>query len=197
MPQPYPLVCGACALEHGLGLREEGWPAWARSELEREKARRRYQPSFGISGSQMNYAPYARHEENRQYRRSNRVRKTATPRRERVGAENLFYSTTEGDPIPTEIYEQMFGSLPADLQARLGRGLDLHAVLADALAALPLISQRAMQAYALGFSIAEIAEAEGLRESTMAWLIETARERLQDILMEKLGSDNGQRYRAP
>ncbi len=196
LAQASSFVCGACALEHELALREERWPAWARSELAREKSRRRFSPSYGVSGSDLSYAPYSRHQENLSYRRGNGVRKAQPQRRKRVGAENLFYSNDdEGDATPDEVYEQMLGSLPPTLQARLGRGLDLRVVLRDAIAALPLISQRAIQAYAVGFSIAEIAEAEGIQEATMTWLLDLARQRLRDILTEKLGADDGMRYR--
>jgi hypothetical protein len=189
-------VCGACVLAYELALREERWPAWARSELAREKSRRRFAPSYGVSGSDLSYAPYSRQQENQSYRRVNRVRKAQPPRRKRVGAENLFFSSgDEGDATPDEVYEQMFGSLPPALQERLGRGLDLRIVLRDAIAALPLISQRAIQAYAVGFTVAEIAEAEGIQEATMTWLLDTARQRLRDILTEKLGADDGMRYR--
>ena len=193
--QARPLVCGGCALEHSLALAEERWPAWARSELEREKSRRRRRPSYGVSGSDLSYAPYTRDHENKNYRRVNSVRKTRPQRRKRVGAENLLYSCDEGNAIPDEVYEQMLGSLPSELQERLGRGLDLRLVLKDAIAALPLISQRAIQALAVGFTVGEIAEAEGLNETTMAWLVDVARQRLRDILAEKLGADDGMRYR--
>jgi hypothetical protein len=193
--QARPLVCGACALEHSLALIEDRWPAWARSELEREKSRRRSSPSYGVSGSDLNYAPYTRNHENKSYRRVNGVRKTQPQRRKRVGAENLLYSCDEGDAIPDEVYEQMLGSLPSELQERLGRGLDLRIVLKDAVAALPLISQRAIQAFAVGFSVPEIAKAEGITETTMTWLLDVARQRLRDILTEKLGADDGMRYR--
>ncbi len=196
LTQASSFVCGACILAYKLGLREEAWPAWARSELAREKNRRRFSPSYGVSSSDLSYAPYTRRQENLSYRKVNRVRKAASARRQRIGAENLFYSNEdEGQATPDEIYTQMLGSLPAALQERLGRGLDLRVVLRDAIAALPLISQRAIQAYAMGFSIAEIAEAEGISPSTMAWLLDVARERLQDILTEKLDADDGMRYR--
>lgn len=189
-------VCGACSLEHELPLREERWPAWARSELAREKSRRRASPSYGVSGSDLTYAPYNRQQENQTYRRSNRVRKAQAPRSNRVGADNLLYSLgDDGDSVPDDVYEQVLGRLPAELQERLGRGLDLRVVLRDALGALPLISQRAIQAYAMGFSIAEIASAEGLQEPTITWLLEMARQRLRDILTGKLDSDDGMRYR--
>ncbi len=188
-------VCGACALEHSLALVEDRWPAWARSELEREKTRRRHTPSYGVSGSDLSYAPYTRDHENKSYRRVNSVRKMQPKRRKRIGAENLLYSCDEGQAIPDEIYEQVLGSLPSALQERLGRGLDLRIVLKDAVAALPLISQRAIQALAVGFSVTEIAEAEGLNETTMTWLVDVARQRLRDILADKLGADDGMRYR--
>lgn len=195
LAQASAFVCGACMLQYELALREERWPAWAQSELAREKSRRRFSPSYGVS-SDLSYAPYTRQEENRSYRRVNRVRKTRSAGRKRVGAENLFYSgDDEAHATPDEVYMQMLGTLPPALQERLGRGLDLRVVLRDAIAALPLISQRAIQAYAVGFTVAEIAEAEGILESTMAWLLDTARQRLRDILTEKLDADDGTRYR--
>jgi DNA-directed RNA polymerase specialized sigma24 family protein len=196
LTQASAFVCGACILRYELALREESWPAWAQFELAREKNRRRFSPSYGVSGSDLSYAPYTRRQENRSYRRVNRVRKTRSTSRKRVGAENLFYSDDdEGHATPDEVYEQMLGTLPSALQERLGRGLDLRVVLRDAIAALPLISQRAIQAYAVGFTIAEIAEAENVQESTMTWLVDTARSRLRDILTEKLDADDGTRYR--
>ena len=45
-----------------------------------------------------------------------------------------------------------------------------------------------------GRPLSEIAAAEGLAEQTMAWLIESAKERLRDILTQKLDGDDGQRF---
>lgn len=197
LAQASAFVCGPCAFEHELPLREERWPAWARSELAREKGRRRSGASFGVSGSDLSYAPYSRQRQNQAYRRSNGVRKAQPPAPRRVGADNLLYSDDdEHDATPDQVYTQMLGSLPPELQERLGRGLDLRVVLRDAIAALPLISQRAIQAYAVGMTPAEIADAEGLRESTMIWLLEMARQRLRDILTDKLGADDGMRFRS-
>ena len=195
LDRPTSYVCGVCAHRHQLALREEDWPAWARSELQRERSRRRFKPSYGVSGRELRYAPYSRRRENQSYRQVNRVRKAAPSSRKRIGAENLLYSTSDGPVPPETVCEQVFGTLPAALQTSLGRGHDLAVVLADAVAALPLVSQRAIRAYAMGYTLTEIAQAEGLSDATMDWLLTSARERLRDILTEKVGGDDGMRYR--
>jgi DNA-directed RNA polymerase specialized sigma24 family protein len=52
-----------------------------------------------------------------------------------------------------------------------------------------------MRAYAQGHDLVEIAEAEGVSASTMGWLVSSAQARLRDILEERLGADDGMRYR--
>jgi DNA-directed RNA polymerase specialized sigma24 family protein len=188
-------VCAGCASTHRLSLSEEQWPAWARSELAREKARRRFRPGYGVSGTDLAYQPYSREQENQAYRRLNGVRKGRPSAPVRVGADNLFYSSAEEGEGADRVYEQVLGTLPGPLQQGLGQGLDLRVVLNDALAALPLVCQRAIRAEAHGFDITAIAQAEGLSEGTVAWLLHTARERLRDILEGKLGADDGARYR--
>lgn len=195
LTQPTAFVCAACAGVHALPLSPEQWPAWARSELERERARRRFRPGYGVSGTDLNYEPYARVRENQAYRRLNGVRKGSSRTAVRTGADNLFYSTGEDSEAAERVYEQLLGSLPGPLQQGLGQGLDLRVVLSDALASLPLISQRAMRAYAQGHDLVEIAEAEGVSASTMGWLVSSAQARLRDILEERLGADDGMRYR--
>jgi len=189
-------VCGVCASTHALPLSTDDWPAWARSELEREQARRRFQPTYGVSGTDLTYAPYDRVRENQAYRRLNGVRRGPSRAPSRVGADNLFYSTTDEPEAVERVYEQVLGSLPGPLQQGLGQGLDLRVVLADALASLPLISQRAMRAFAQGHDLAEIAAAEGVSVTTMGWLISSAQRRLRDILEDRLGADDGSRYRS-
>lgn len=195
LTQPTAFVCAACAGVHALPLSPEVWPAWARSELEREKARRRFRPGCGISGTDMSYEPYGRVRENQAYRRVNGVRKGPSRTAVRAGADNLFYSSGDDPETSERVYEQLLGSLPGPLQQGLGQGLDLRVILLDALASLPLISQRAMRAYAGGCDLVEIAEAEGVSVATMGWLISSAQERLRDILEERLGADDGMRYR--
>ncbi|MHB1318550.1 MAG: RNA polymerase sigma factor [Anaerolineae bacterium] len=196
LTQPTAFVCAVCAGVHALTLSPEQWPPWARSELERERARRRFRPGFGVSGTDLNYEPYARVRDNQTYRRLNGVRKGPSRTPVRTGADNLFYSSGEAPEGAERVYEQLLGSLPGPLQQELGQGLDLRVILSDALASLPLISQRAMRAFAQGHDLVEIAEAEGVSVATMGWLIRSAQERLRDILEERLGADDGMRYRA-
>lgn len=113
----------------------------------------------------------------------------------RVGADNLLYSSGEEAEAAERVYEQLLGTLPGPLQEGLGQGMDLRVVLSDALASLPLISQRAMRALAHGYDVAAIADAEGVSVSTMNWLLSTAQEHLRDILEGRLGADDGARYR--
>lgn len=196
LTQPTAFVCAACAGLHDLPLSIDQWPAWARSELQREKARRRFRPSFGVSGTDLAYSPYGRVRENQAYRRLNGVRKGASRGPARVGADNLFYSSGDEAEAAERVYEQLLGTLPGPLQQGLGQGMDLRVVLSDALASLPLISQRAMRAFAHGYDVDAIADAEGVSVSTMNWLLSTAQEHLRDILEGRLGADDGARYRA-
>ncbi len=196
LTQPTAFVCAACAGAHGLPLGTDRWPAWAQSELARERARRRFRPSYGLSGADLSYEPYGRVGENRAYRRLNGVRKGAGRTPERVGADNLLYGSGDDPDAAERLYGQLLGSLPGPLQQELGRGLDLRVILADAIGALPLISQRAIRAYSQGHDLADIAEAEGVSEATMGWLLKSAQDRLRDILEEHLGADDGMRYRA-
>jgi DNA-directed RNA polymerase specialized sigma24 family protein len=195
LTQPTAFACAVCAGVHGLSLFPEQWPAWARSELGREKARRRFRPGFGVSGSDLTYEPYDRVHDNQAYRRLNGVRKGQSKSPVRTGADNLFYSSTDDPEAAERVYGQLLGSLPGPLQDGLGQGLDLRVVLSDALASLPLISQRAMRAYAQGHDLTEIADAEGVSAATMGWLVAAAQERLRDILEERLGADDGARFR--
>ncbi|MGI6368782.1 MAG: hypothetical protein ACOX2L_10605 [Anaerolineae bacterium] len=190
-----PYLCAACAGEHDLPLSIEEWPAWARSELEREKARRRFRPGYGVSGTDLAFAPYSRVRDNQTYRRLNGVRKGQGRSTQRVGADNLLYSTGDVSEASERVYEQLLGALPGPLQQGLGQGLDLRVILSDALSSLPLISQRAMRAFAAGHDVAEIAEAEGVSPTTMNWLITSAQEHLRAILEGQLGADDGSRFR--
>jgi DNA-directed RNA polymerase specialized sigma24 family protein len=196
LTRPTAYVCTGCASTHRLTLSENSWPAWAQSELAREKARRRYRSRNDSPGAELAYEPYTRHDENQTYRRLNGVRKGRPGARTRVGADNLLYSSTDDGDAAERVYEQVLDSLPGPLQEGLGHGLDLRVVLGDALAALPLVCQRAIRAYAQGFDLAAIAEAEGLSETTMGSLLTSAQQRLRDILQDKFGADDGARYRS-
>ncbi|MFH1086021.1 MAG: hypothetical protein V1772_09695 [Chloroflexota bacterium] len=187
-------VCLACQRAHSLATRSEVWPAWARSELERERSRRRARPSFGVSGRTLPYAPYRRHAENSTYRRVNQVRRPAARAAAgpRVDADNLFYST--GDGGENEGYTRALGGLPADLREALLQRAELKTILHDAVRSLPLISQRAIRGEMNGLSVAEMAAAEGVSERILAWLLGEAKQHLADLLMEKVGADDGTRF---
>jgi len=188
-------VCGQCARQFHLGLLSSEWPAWAQAELARERQRRRFAPNYGVSSEELNPRPYRRHNENQDYRRANHLRKRAGPRRRRVGADNLFYSSIDDVPRPGIDYGRMLGSMPSELRDQLDQNTELQVILRDALRSLPLISRRAIIATAAGRSVQEIAQAEGIPEATMRWLIESARERLRDVLSGRPDGDDGQRFR--
>jgi DNA-directed RNA polymerase specialized sigma24 family protein len=188
-------ACSACYREHDLPLLETRWPAWARSELERERKRRRFEPTYGVSGRRMSYAPYSREAENRTYRRVNRVRRNdgkANGMGFRISADNLFYSTGDGHDAPG--YDQLLEAMPADLREKLLQNAELKVILADAIRSLPLISQRAILGQLNGHSVTALADREGVSERMLRWLLSQAKQRLADLLMERMGADDGQRY---
>jgi len=193
-------VCSTCTREHGLPFMIGEWPEWALSERRREEKRRRFEPSYGVGARHLSYAPYRRQVHNKEYRKANKVRRANASPSRRVGADNLLYSTGD-DPAwgddhgqADAFYGQILEGLPVGLRERLGRNGDLMVILGDAIRSLPLISQRALKASMGGYTVAEIADAEGLSEQTMQWLLDTARSRVQDILVEKAGADDGQRF---
>lgn len=188
-------ACSLCYREHKLPLLESRWPDWARSELERERKRRRFEPSYGVSGSHLTYAPYRRDGENRTYRRTNRVRRNTgrsggTPIR--MDADNLLYSTSDDQQPPG--YDRILEAMPSDLREMLLQRAELQVIIADAVQSLPLISQRAIRGYLSGHSEAAMAAAEGVSEDTLRWLLREAKNRLADMLMERVGADSGTRF---
>lgn len=194
LDRPSQWACGSCLRQFELPFVAAKWPAWAKSELAREQKRRRFKPTYGVDGGRMSFAPYARKGENQSYRRTNRVHKPrSSAKLRRVNAENILYSTGEG-ALPADEYDQALESMPVALRNRLGGRIESRAMLADAIRALPLISQRAVKGRMAGHTVRELAEAEGVSESTLQWLLDTARQRLHDILTEKLNGDTGQRF---
>jgi len=196
MEQARRWVCTQCMVEHKLTLDERKWPAWAQSELAREKKRRRFAPSFGVSSRQLAYSPYRRSKENRSYRKTNRV---SRPKANggRVMADNLFYSSRddEGLEARSRNYTGLIESLPDDLRHQLSSQTEFQVIIDDAIRSLPLISQRAMRGIMVGLGLSDLATAEGVSESTMSWLIKAAKDQLRDILSGKLGADDGQRFK--
>jgi hypothetical protein len=195
MTTPKLWVCGECFRKFDLSLSKESWPEWAQSELRREQKRRSFEPSFGVSSSELRYAPYRRIKENKTYRKSNRVRKNAKPTPVRVNADDVFYSGGDGSGGKDDSgYDRVLEHLPVKLRERLLHHVEAQVIVADAIRSLPLISQRAIKGFVGGASEGEIARAEGVSETTMRWLIRSARERLHDILADKVGADDGSRY---
>jgi len=191
-------ACARCCREYNLGLTVNRWPEWARSEQRREQARRRFKPSYGVSTRELNEKPYVRRHENALYRKANNIasRKSSSSPATRVHADNLLYSS-RGDESPAESgrnYAAVFGAMPHALQQRLTHHIESHTIVHDAIRALPLISQRAIDGLLRGRSLTYLAEAEGVSEATMRWLASEAKQRLADILTEKLGADDGMRY---
>ena len=187
-------ACGACLRQFELPLLTDKWPAWAQSELARERQRRGFNPSYGVDGARLQYTPYRREGENKTYRSANQVRKRRPNSAQRQGADNLFYSPISEWLSDDGDYKQVWESMPDELRRTLHAEVELKVILRDALRALPLISQRALRAMVEGMAVADIAAAEGIAEQTMAWLIESAKERLRDILTQKLNGDDGQRF---
>lgn len=187
-------ACAECYRVHKLPNAVDDWPAWARSELERERRRRSIRPHFGVSGGQLSYAPYQREGENKTYRRTNGVRKDGPTRGPavRVDADNLFYSSGDGDSISG--YTRLLEEMPSDLRERLLQRAELKVIVADAIRSLPLISQRTIQGHLSGYSAASIAASEGISEETLRWLLSEAKRRLADLFAEKLGADDGTRF---
>jgi len=187
-------VCGACLRQFDLPLLTERWPAWAQSELERERQRREFNPTYGVDGGRMAYTPYRRERDNKAYRRANQVWRHRPASRQRQGADNLFYSPLSDWLSDDGDYTQLWESMPSELRRDLHADVELKVILRDAIHALPVISQRALRAMVEGIAVKDIAAAEGLSEQTMVWLIEAAKERLRDILTQKLDADDGQRF---
>ncbi|MEN6478140.1 MAG: hypothetical protein ABFD20_00695 [Anaerolineales bacterium] len=177
-----------------LPLLTDRWPAWAKSELERERQRRAFNPTYGIDGGRLAYTPYRRETDNQTYRRSNQIYRKRPTVSQRQGADNLFYSPVSDWLNEESDYTQLWESMPDELRGSLRSDVELKVVLRDALRALPLVSQRALRAMVEGIAVRDIALAEGLAEQTIVWLIESAKERLRDILQQKLGGDDGQRF---
>ncbi len=187
-------VCGACLRRFDLPLLTERWPDWARGELERERQRRAYNPTYGVDGGRLAYTPYRREGDNKTYRRANQVRRKVPARSQRQGADNLFYSPVSEWLSDDGDYTQVLESMPEELRGSLQADIERKVILRDALRSLPVVSQRALRATVEGMPLADIAAAEGLAEKTLAWLIESAKERLRDILAQKLNGDDGQRF---
>jgi DNA-directed RNA polymerase specialized sigma24 family protein len=193
-------ACANCYGQFELALSPDDWPEWAKSQKRREESRRRYKPGYGVSGSELSYAPYSRLHENISYRVSNNVRKRENGA-VRVQADDLLYSSGD-DQAPadmvkgdsSEAQRRVIESLPVELRDRLWRHVERQVILADAIAALPLISQRAIRGLICGYSEREMADAEGIAVDTMGWLLEAAKERLADILRAKVGADDGARF---
>jgi len=187
-------ACGTCLRQFDLPLLTERWPAWAKNELERERQRRAFNPTYGVDGGRMPYTPYSRANDNKTYRASNQVRRARPSSSQRQGADNLFYSPLSDWLSDDGDYTQVWESMPIELRHNLHADVELKVILRDALRALPVISQRALRAMVEGIAVSDIAAAEGLGEQTMVWLIESAKERLRDILTQKLDGDAGQRF---
>lgn len=187
-------ACAECYRTHALPVALDDWPAWARSELDRERRRRRFQPDFGVSGHQLRYAPYRRERENKTYRRTNGVRKDGPARGPTVktDADNLFYSSGDGEAVVG--YTRVLEEMPYELRERLLQHAELQVIVADAVRSLPLISQRAIQGHLSGYSVAALAASEGISEETLSWLVSEAKRRLADLLAEKVGADDGTRF---
>ena len=193
-------ACASCYGQFELALSPDDWPEWAKSQKRREEGRRRYKPGYGVSGSELSYAPYSRLQENVSYRASNNVRKRDNGA-VRVQADDLLYSSGDdrgaadlvrGDA--SEAQRRVLESLPVELRDRLCQHVERQVILADAIAALPLISQRAIRGLICGYSEREMADAEGIAVETMRWLLEAAKERLADILRARVGADDGTRF---
>lgn len=187
-------VCGTCLRRFDLPLLTDKWPAWAKNELAREQQRRAFNPSFGVDGVRLQFRPYRRDLENKTYRKANQVRRQRPQGSRRQGADNLFYSPLEDWLSDERDYTQVWECMPDELRRSVGPDIELKVILRDALRALPLVSQRALRAAVEGVAVIDIAAAEGIGEQTMAWLIESAKERLRDILTQQLGGDDGQRF---
>ncbi len=187
-------VCGTCLRQFDLPLLTEQWPAWAQNELARERQRRAFSPTYGVDGGRLAYTPYRREGDNKTYRRANQVWRRSPSSGRRQGADNLFYSPVSEWLNDDGDYAQVLESMPEELRRSLHADIERKVILRDALRSLPVISQRALRAMVEGRPLSEIAAAEGLAEQTMAWLIESAKERLRDILTQKLDGDDGQRF---
>jgi hypothetical protein len=190
---PRQWVCGSCALEHALPLNPADWPAWAQSQRQREATRRRFEPGYGVS-NELTYAPYSRRQDNICYRSANRVHKPAGTSPARTDADNLLYSTLRGGDASHD-YSQVLESMPVELRDQLLQESEHRTILADAIRSLPVVSQRAVLGTLVGRSVEELAEIEGLAKATMRWLLTSAMDHLRDLLTEKLGADDGSRYR--
>ncbi len=187
-------ACGSCLRQFDLPLLTTKWPAWAQNELSRERQRRAFNPTYGVDGARLQYTPYRRAGENQDYRQANQVRKRRPNSAQRQGADNVLYSPLDDWLSDDRDYAQVWESMPDELRRHLGSDIELKVILRDAIRALPVISQRALRANVEGMAVADIAAAEGIGEQTMAWLIASAKERLRDILTQKLGGDTGQRF---
>ena len=189
-------ACPECYKKYDLALAVENWPEWVKSEMAREKRRRRYSPSYGVSSSELSYAPYRRKTENKTYRKSNHVRQNGSKVISRIGADNILYSTRDDESRYERSlgYHRVLESMPSDLRERLRKNVEFEMIVADAIKALPLISQRAIKGYLGGHSEADIAASEGISQTTMHWLLSEAKERLKDLLAAKIGADDGTRY---
>jgi len=187
-------ACGACLRQFDLPLLTDKWPAWAQSELARERQRRDFNPSYGVDGARLQYTPYRRDGENKTYRSANQVHKRRPNTNQRQGADNVLYSPLSDWLNEDSDYTAVWESMPDELRRGLHAEVELKVILRDAVRALPLISQRALRAMVEGVAVADIATAEGIGEQTMAWLIDAAKERLRDILTQKLDGDDGQRF---
>ena len=84
--------------------------------------------------------------------------------------------------------------MPVDLRDRLLQHSEHQTILADAIRALPLVSQRAILGTLIGRPIDEIATEEGIAESTMRWLHASAMDHLRAVLTEQIDADDGVRY---
>ena len=193
LTSPRSWVCGACALTHNLAVDPAEWPEWAQSEKRREEARRRFEPSYGLSSERMRSTPYRRKAENQSYRKSSRVRKPGAGRMVRINADDLFYSSGESGPSSHDV-SLVLDDLPFELRQRLLQHAEAQTILADAIRSLPLVSQRAILATIIGKSVDEIATDESLSDTTVRWLLSSAKRHLGDLLCEKLGTDDGQRF---
>ena len=190
---PKTWVCGACALAYDLPVKANEWPDWAQSERHREAQRRRFEPGYGVSSGELSYSPYRRQIDNRTYRRASKVHKSSPRPAGRTQVDNLFYSTTR-DGDDGRHYTQILESMPVDLRDRLLQHSEHQTILADAIRALPLVSQRAVLGTLIGRSIDEIATEEGIAESTMRWLHASAMDHLRALLAEQVDADDGIRY---
>jgi hypothetical protein len=193
-------ACASCYGQFELALSPDDWPEWAKSQKRREESRRRYKPGYGVSGSELNYAPYSRLQENVCYRASNNVRKRDNGA-VRVQADDLLYSSSDDQGAAdlvrgdgSEAQRRVIESLPEELRDCLWQHVERQVILADAIAALPLISQRTIRGLICGYSEREMADAEGIAVETMRWLLEAAKERLADILRARVGADDGARF---